>query len=198
MWHTSCKNHCSPDGVIGKRSINTEVPTLGDSLSWDTNQCVCDITTLSSVFFREGGARVSRHSDVYHTHTEFLHFMNISVLQGRRAKHLMLLYLYPIILLDSRPESTLADSRTFSHKSTERISSSLGIPESRFCRIWKEQHHWFSLNTTSDRPESRSRSTSRQRSIYRIWARIRNPTLVSPKLPFELFSFLVWIWWVVW
>ncbi len=22
-----------------------EVPTLGDSLSWDTNQCVCDITT---------------------------------------------------------------------------------------------------------------------------------------------------------
>ena len=26
--------------------INTEVPTLGDSLSWDTNQCVCDITTV--------------------------------------------------------------------------------------------------------------------------------------------------------
>ncbi len=25
--------------------INTEVPALGDSLSWDTNQCVCDITT---------------------------------------------------------------------------------------------------------------------------------------------------------
>ncbi len=29
-------------------SINTEVPALGDSLSWDTNQCVCDITTNSA------------------------------------------------------------------------------------------------------------------------------------------------------
>ena len=29
----SSENHCSPDGVIGMRSINTEVPTLGDSLS---------------------------------------------------------------------------------------------------------------------------------------------------------------------
>ncbi len=27
------------------RSINTEVPALGDSLSWDTNSRVCDITT---------------------------------------------------------------------------------------------------------------------------------------------------------
>ncbi len=30
--------------MIG-RSINMEVPTLRDSLSCDTNQCVCDITT---------------------------------------------------------------------------------------------------------------------------------------------------------
>ncbi len=32
--------------MLGMRSINMEVPALGDSLSWDTNQCVCDITTL--------------------------------------------------------------------------------------------------------------------------------------------------------
>ncbi len=30
------------------RSINTEVSALGDSLSWDTNQCVSDITTIIS------------------------------------------------------------------------------------------------------------------------------------------------------
>ncbi len=41
----SSQNHCSPDGKIGMRSINTEVPAFGDSLSWDTNLCVCDITT---------------------------------------------------------------------------------------------------------------------------------------------------------
>ncbi len=34
------------DGMIGNRWTNTEVPALGDSLSWDTNQRVCDITTL--------------------------------------------------------------------------------------------------------------------------------------------------------
>ncbi len=34
------------------RSINTEVPTLGDSLSWDTNLCVCDITTRYKLWFR--------------------------------------------------------------------------------------------------------------------------------------------------
>ena len=28
-------------------TINMEVPALGDSLSWDTNQCVCDITTVN-------------------------------------------------------------------------------------------------------------------------------------------------------
>ena len=33
--------------MIGMRSINMEVPALGDSLSWDTNLCVCDITTSS-------------------------------------------------------------------------------------------------------------------------------------------------------
>ncbi len=31
--------------MIGKRSISTEVPALRDSLSWDTNLCVCDIAT---------------------------------------------------------------------------------------------------------------------------------------------------------
>ncbi len=31
--------------------INTEVPTLRDSLSWDTNQCVCDITTKFDNFW---------------------------------------------------------------------------------------------------------------------------------------------------
>ncbi len=38
-------NHRLTDGTT-VYSINTEVPALGDSLSWDTNQCVCDITTF--------------------------------------------------------------------------------------------------------------------------------------------------------
>ncbi len=34
--------------------INTEVPALGNSLSWDTNQCVCDITTVHDLFLCTG------------------------------------------------------------------------------------------------------------------------------------------------
>ncbi len=57
----SSKNHCSPDGVIGMRSINTEVPAFGDSLSWDTNLCVCDITTEVSLLASTDLRRLKIH-----------------------------------------------------------------------------------------------------------------------------------------
>ncbi len=45
------------------RSINMEVPALGDSLSWDTNQCVCDITTFAQVQSVRRGTVLARCVD---------------------------------------------------------------------------------------------------------------------------------------
>ncbi len=60
--------------MIGKRSINTEVPALGDSLSWDTNQCVCDITSSDGRSYM---------LDVILIH---VHFYQIAVLRAKSEK----------------------------------------------------------------------------------------------------------------
>ncbi len=46
VWHTSSEFRTTALQMAALYSINTEVPALGNSLSWDTNQCVCDITTV--------------------------------------------------------------------------------------------------------------------------------------------------------